>query len=111
MAQPKVNPEHFRYIIFDTTHASYNGRKTAANNRSKEIVPGNILSVVESDDGLEALIKIPGADPAWQAANVWSAVEDAPNGILKVYTTSNHDELLDLLHTGTNWSKTRGEII
>ncbi len=107
MPQPKVNPEHFLYIIFDTTHLSYIGRKTAARNRSFEVVPDNILSVVDSDDGLEALIKIPGADQAWQAGNGWSAVENKPNGINKVYTISNHNELLDLLHTGTNWSNTR----
>ncbi len=110
MAQPKVNPEHFLYILFDTSHPSYNGRKTAANARSKQIVPDNILSVVVGDDGTEAYIKIPGANPAWQAENGWSQVENAPNGIKKIWTISNHDELLELIRIGDNWTWLR-EII
>ncbi len=107
MPQPKVNPEHFRYLILDTAHPSFNGRRNAARARSAEVVPDNILSVVMSDDGLQALIKIPGADSAWVADNGWSQVENAPNGILRIFTRFTHHELIDLLATDANWSNTR----
>lgn len=108
MPQPDVKPEEFRYLILRTTHPSYNGRRTSAEARSLEVVPDNVLSIVLSDPGTQkALIKIPGADPEWIADNAWAEVEDAPNGVLRIFTMSTHDELLLLLKTDPDWSNTQ----
>ncbi len=108
MAQPKVNPEHFRYMIIDAGHPSFARRRTDANERSLEIVPDNILSVKISDDGQQALIKIPGADTAWINGNSWVKTENANKGVYNIYTWATHGDLATLLSTDTNWSNTQG---
>jgi len=105
MGQPEVDPELFRYLILITAHPAYIGRRTAANARSLEVVPENTLSVVLSNPGTnKALIKIPGADPVWIADNAWAEFEDAPNGVLRIFTRSTHHLLMDLLGTDPDWS-------
>jgi hypothetical protein len=67
------------YYHVDTTHGSYNAMKASAATEHRIGFPGAELSIVFSDDGSEALIKVRARDsysPSWESApfvlNKWT---------------------------------------
>lgn len=104
-----VNPDDFLYLILDTTHLSYLNKLEDSEKRSKTGLPDNILSIVPNDDGTQALVKIPFADADWRATKTWVSSRDISEGVIDVFTWSTHSELLKLLATHPNWSRTRTE--
>ncbi len=109
MAQPKVNPGHFLYTRLATAHGSFPARIAGAGSRSKQTCPDNNFSIVLSDDGLEAVCKIAGADPEWISGQPWARPPIPVSGVLDLYTKDDHHRLLALFADDPNWSKTREE--
>ncbi len=103
----KTNPEHFLYARLSTAHGSYNGRITAGENQSKATVPNNDFSIISSDDGLETVCKIVGADPTWLSGQPWAKPPVPASGVLDLYTHDDHGRLLTLIRTDPNWADMR----
>lgn len=89
-------PQLFKYYIVRTTHPSYVSLTNQLNSAHKKTWPNNNLSIVLSNDGSKACIKVDfGSD---QPINI------PPPILISEYDKTNHSQLQDLLKT-PEWEK------
>ena len=105
MAQPKVNPEYFIYLLMDTTHSAYNGRINSMRARQLQILPDNLLSINLSDDETKALVKIAGATPGFKQGKSW--MNGVEPGISDLYDRDDHSRAATLINTSPDWTLQR----
>jgi hypothetical protein len=92
------------WFLVDMTHTRYPDLVTLLRGRHKTYWPVRGLSIVKNDDATRAVIKVEGVNRAWREANIdllTSAV------IVRRFTVSDHDLVVDRLETSPSWSNTR----
>lgn len=78
------------WVHMDATHLSYASALTVM--RARHESQGSFkLNINLSDNGLESLVKVVGAVPAWTAGRPWTAA------VKRVFTEADHDEAVTLV--------------
>lgn len=92
---------NIRYLLIDVSHPAWPALRTVLTARHNEIRPGNLLSVVMSDDFSVAVVKILGATDAWQQVN---GLVNHP-AVWEIHTDNQFAK--DLMTTHPDWTRVR----
>ena len=96
-----------RWFLLDTTHPAYNGARALCGARHARNWPQNILSIVLSDDGTQALVKSDSMGKAFRKGK-WAEKKVLGGVLLDIFDRSDHSRVFAFLSTAA-WSNTRTE--